>query len=244
MKTIDLHVHSNFSDGTCTPEELILLAEKKKLSAMALTDHDGVGGIIPALDALKKLNSDLEFIPGTELSVDYRGQEIHIVGLYVDYTDKEFIEKTTSFLNRRIHRNEKMIENFQKAGIPVTLKALQKGNSDTVVTRAHFAKFLIENGIVKDAKEAFTDKYLGKNSPLYVPRTYMNSQDAIRLILKAGGIPILAHPMHYKMEDKDKNMFLNKFKLIGNNKSINYNKDDKNILLALFYSRELKFVYV
>ena len=202
MKTIDLHVHSNYSDGTCTPEELILLAKEKGLAAMALTDHDTVNGIIPALEALQKNETDLELIPGAELSTDFQGNEIHMVGLFIDYTNQEFIDTTASFLARRIHRNEEMVENFRKAGIPMTIDELKAGNPDTVITRAHFAKYLIEHGIIKEAKEAFTDKYLGKNSPFYVPRKRMDTKDAICLIQKAGGIPILAHPMHYKLEEK------------------------------------------
>ncbi|MBR1741806.1 MAG: PHP domain-containing protein [Lachnospiraceae bacterium] len=215
MKTIDLHVHSNFSDGTFSPKELILLAKKKGLSAMALTDHDTVSGITPMLEAIKETGAELEFIPGTELSVDYKGTEIHMVGLFLDYTNKEFIERTTFFRKKRENRNEEMVENFRNAGIPMTIDALKGGNPDTVITRAHFAKFLIENGIVKNAKEAFTDKYLGEHSPFYVPRTHMDSMDAIRLLLKADGIPVLAHPMHYKMEEGRLRTMLSELKEAG-----------------------------
>ena len=215
MKTIDLHVHSNYSDGTCTPEELILLAKEKGLVAMALTDHDTVNGILPALDALKNTGADLELIPGTEISTDFEGNEIHMVGLFIDYTDQNFIDTISSFLDRRIRRNEEMVENFRKAGIPMTIEALQGGNSDTVITRAHFARYLVENGIVKDAKTAFSDKYLGENSPFYVKRVRMNAKDAISLIKKAGGIAILAHPMHYKMKEKKLRAMLAELKDAG-----------------------------
>lgn len=215
MKTIDLHVHSNYSDGTCTPEELILLAVEKGLAAMALTDHDTINGIQPALDALKKSGTDLELIPGAELSTDFQGNEIHMVGLFIDYTNQEFIDTTATYLARRTHRNEEMAENFRKAGIPMTIDELKDGNPDTVITRAHFAKYLYEHGIVKDAKDAFTDKYLGENSPFYVPRKRMDAKDAIRLIKKAGGIPILAHPMHYKLEEKKLRMMISELKEAG-----------------------------
>lgn len=215
MKTIDLHVHSDYSDGTCTPEELISLAIKKGLSAIALTDHDTVNGIIPAFDALKASGANLELIPGAELSTDFNKQELHIVGLFIDYTNQEFIDTTTYFLNRRNHRNEEMVEKFRKAGIPMTIEDLKDGNPDTVITRAHFAKYLIEHGIVKDAKEAFSDKYLGENSPFYIPRRRMDAKDAILLIKKAGGLPILAHPMHYKLEEKKLRNMISELKEAG-----------------------------
>lgn len=201
MKTIDLHTHSNYSDGTCSPEELIILAGEKGLSALALTDHDTAAGVSSALEAMKKLNSNLEFIPGTELSVDYKGKEIHMVGLYIDWKDEEFIQKTSHYVKLRKERNIRMIQNFNDAGIPITLEMLQEGNPDTVITRAHFARAIIKLGVVKDTKEAFAN-YLGKDSPLYVARQYMNAFDAITLIKKTGGIPILAHPLHYKFEEK------------------------------------------
>ena len=121
MHTIDLHVHSNFSDGTCSPEDLIELAYKKNLSAFALTDHDCVEGLEPAFAYLKKKGYPLELIPGTELSVDYNHHEIHLVGLFIDIHNQKLIKQTTDFVNKRKQRNLDMIKNFQKAGIPMTL---------------------------------------------------------------------------------------------------------------------------
>lgn len=198
MKTIDLHVHSNFSDGTCSPEELVQLAVQKKLSAFALTDHDTVAGITAAKEACRKLQAPLQFVPGIELSTDFQGHDIHIVGLFVDETNEELITKSRLFVERRLNRNAEMVKNLQNAGIPITLEAMQKDNPDTVITRAHFAKFLVSHGIVASPAEAF-EKYLGEDTPYFVPRIMMQSRDAVSLILRAGGIPILAHPMHYKL---------------------------------------------
>lgn len=199
MKTVDLHVHSNFSDGTLSPSELVALAAQKGLSAIALTDHDTVSGVKEALSAAKGQNAPLQVIPGTELSAEHNGNDIHIVGLFIDYQNKELIEKTSLFIERRTNRNAEMVKRLQDAGIPITLEAMQKDNPDTVITRAHFAKFLVTHNIVKTPKDAFTF-YLNHNTPYYVPRVKMLGQEAIRLILQAGGIPILAHPMHYKLE--------------------------------------------
>lgn len=214
MKTIDLHVHSNFSDGTFSPEELIAYAVKKQLSAIALTDHDTTAGIAPAVHALQKLSAPLDFIPGTELSVEYDGQEIHLVGLFIDCNNKKLTEQMELFVTRRRNRNLEMIERFVKNQIPMTLEDLNDGNPDTVITRAHFARHLVSAGIAKDGKEAFA-KYLGKDSPYYVPRVRMNALDGISLILQAGGVPILAHPLHYHMEEKKLRTMISKLKEHG-----------------------------
>lgn len=214
MKTIDLHVHSNFSDGTCTPDEIVDLAVKKGLSAFALTDHDSVGGVEAAIAACEAKNAPLQVIPGIEISSDYEGHDIHIVGLFVDYHNEELIEKTRLFVERRENRNTEMCEKLQAAGIPITMEALIAGNPDMVITRAHFAKFLISNNIVKDVKEAFA-VYLGEDTPYFVPRAMMKSVDGIKLILQAGGIPILAHPMHYKLEEDMLRRMIEEFKEAG-----------------------------
>lgn len=214
MKTIDLHVHSNFSDGTCTPEEIVDLAVKKGLSAFALTDHDSVGGVEAAIAACEAKNAPLQVIPGIEISSDYEGHDIHIVGLFVDYHNEELIEKTRLFVERRENRNTEMCEKLQAAGIPITMEALIAGNPDMVITRAHFAKFLISHNVVKDVKEAFA-VYLGEDTPYFVPRAMMKSVDGIKLILQAGGIPILAHPMHYKLEEDMLRRMIEEFKEAG-----------------------------
>ena len=200
MKKIDLHVHSNYSDGTCTPGELVDLAVEKGLSAFALTDHDATRGVDPILAYQREHNAPVEIVPGIEISAEYRQKEIHIVGLYIDQNNKNLTETTSHFVNLRARRNHQMVENFQKAGIPMTIEVLQEGNPKTVITRAHFSRYLIRNGIAKDTKEAFS-KYLGTDSPFYVSRKLIPCTDAIALILEAGGVPILAHPIHYHMEE-------------------------------------------
>lgn len=214
MKKVDLHVHSNFSDGTCTPEEVVDLAVKKGLAAFALTDHDSVGGVESALLACEQKQAPLQVIPGIEISSDYEGHDIHIVGLFVDYHNEELVEKTRLFVERRENRNAQMVKNFQDAGIPITLEALTEGNPDMVITRAHFAKYLIAHQVAKDVKEAFA-VYLGEDTPYFVPRAMMKSVDGIRLILQAGGIPILAHPMHYKLEEGVLRRMIQEFKDAG-----------------------------
>ena len=174
MNFVDLHVHSNASDGTLTPAKVVELAAQKGLSAFALTDHDTIEGIPEAQKAAQNL--PLEVIPGIELSCVYLGEEIHILGLYVDLSDKEFLAQTDHLKDIRIKRNEEIINRFQKAGMDITLSEVQAGNPDTVITRAHFARILLEKGYVKSMDQAFK-KYLSYTGP-YCPRKEKNYSGA------------------------------------------------------------------
>lgn len=196
MKTVDLHTHSTASDGTYTPTELVKAAKKADLSAMALTDHDTISGIGEAMNAAKSL--DLELIPGVEISTFYKDKEIHIVGLCLDYQDPALTLQLGDELSRRFHRNQNMVQKFQEAGFPVTLEDLETMFPDSVLTRAHFAAYMVKKGFVKNNQEAF-DKYLGDGKPLYVNRDKKSSTEAIRLIRDSKGVAILAHPLLYHL---------------------------------------------
>lgn len=204
MKAVDLHVHSDKSDGTFTPSELVDYALEKGLSAFALTDHDTVDGLTEAIsyaDELRKKNPLVpEVIPGIELSTEYQGKDIHILGLYIDYTSKEFVERLDEFVVSRDHRNRKMCTLLAEHGIDITYEKLLEEFPDCVLTRAHYARYLLNHGYTKSMSEAF-DKYIGDHCECYVPREKITPQDGISLILQAGGIPILAHPILYRMSD-------------------------------------------
>lgn len=195
MHTIDLHVHSTASDGSYTPEEVVQLAHHAGLRYFALTDHDTVDGIEQALQAAEAYD-DLDVIPGIELSCYYENREIHIVGLYVDHKDPSFLAALNDLKAQREQRNLKMIEKFNEAGIPLTLEELLHGASDSVITRAHFARVLVEKGVCKDKTEAFA-KYLGIGCPFYLPKPKVTPEYVIPLIIQAGGVPVLAHPHSY-----------------------------------------------
>ena len=199
---IDLHTHSNASDGTCTPTEVVQRAAQKGLRAMALTDHDTVSGVEEAMNATTALSLPIQVIPGTELSVAYKKQDIHIVGLFVDHRNKAFQDMTQLLIRRRLERNKEMIRRFNTNGIPVTYEELTQGNPNAVITRAHFARYLVEHQIVKIPNEAFK-KYLDPGCPYFIPREYIQPEDGIEIIRKAGGVPILAHPLHYKLPQKE-----------------------------------------
>lgn len=200
MQYIDLHVHTNCSDGTLTPIEVIKKAMVLNLAAIAITDHDTVSGITPArhyLDSLKEKHN-FELISGVEISAEYHGKDIHILGLYINEKKEELVQTLDKALMERDHRNEKMAALLRADGIDIHVSDLTFGEPDTVITRAHFARFLTEHHYVKSNSEAF-ERYLGYHTPYYVPRTYIQPEDAIQLIRTAGGIPVLAHPLLYQL---------------------------------------------
>lgn len=210
MKQIDLHVHSICSDGTDSPSVLVDKAIKKGLSAFALTDHDTTKGIAEALAACEsaRLNgSDIEVIPGVEISTNFDSTEIHIVGLFIDYNDSGFNSFLNNQLNSRDERNKQICKRFQNIGINITYEDMLKSYGDAVITRAHFADRLVAIGAVGDRNEAF-DRYLGQGKPCFVPRAKVDPAEAVDQIHKAGGIAILAHPILYHLGKAQMNKLL------------------------------------
>jgi len=195
LKTVDLHTHSTASDGTYTPSELIDYAHEKGLSAIALTDHDTVDGLLEALERGEKY-PDLEVIPGIEYSTVRNGKDVHVVGLYINYTDENYKKSLQSFIDSRIERNRKMCQKLTDAGMPMTYEELVEENPGAVITRAHFGRLLLKKGYTTSVKEAF-DRFIGDHCPCYVPREKITPQMAIEQILLAGGVPVLAHPVLY-----------------------------------------------
>ena len=193
---IDLHVHSNASDGTLTPTEVVKLAKESGLSVIALTDHDTVDGIEEAVEAGKRYG--VQVIPGIELSAEYKSGDLHILGLNVDYTDEELRKKVAECRDSRDNRNRKMIYKLNEQGFSVTWDIMLERFGANSITRAHFAKYLVDEGYVRDKDEAFK-KYLNPGCPCYVSREKISPKEAIEVILKAGGHPVLAHPLFYKM---------------------------------------------
>ena len=200
MQAIDLHVHSTFSDGTLTPTELVDLAIKSNLEAFALTDHDTTDGIEEAYTA--SVGKDIEVIPGIEFSTEYKKKDIHILGYYINPYNEKFSKKVVEFRNSREIRNQKMCKKLQGLGIDIDYDSFVAQFPDSVITRAHYAKYMISKCIVKSIDEAF-DTYIGDNCPGFVPREKISPAKAVSLILSCGGIPVLAHPILYKFSDRD-----------------------------------------
>lgn len=197
-KLIDLHVHSTASDGTFSPSELVRYALSKGLSAFALTDHDSVAGLDEALEAAN--GTSLEVIKGIEFSTVWQSKDIHIVGLDIDPKHPDFKTHLEQFLSSRDTRNVRMIEKMQKDGIGISMEQMQERFGDTVLTRAHIARFLMEHGYVTQMSEAF-DRYLSPDCPYYIEREKVTPQMSVSLIASTGGIPVLAHPMLYHLSD-------------------------------------------
>ncbi len=196
---IDLHCHSTKSDGTLTPTQLVELALKKHLSAIALTDHDNVSGIEEAVNAAK--STDLEVVPGIEFSTEYNGIDVHIVGLYFDWQDPTFREQCEEFVNERVNRNKKMAALLCKAGFDMPYEKIEAAFPGSVLTRAHFGRYMKEHGYVKEISEAF-EKYIGEDCPYFVPREKISPEKAIAFTKKFHGFAILAHPFQYNLGDE------------------------------------------
>ena len=195
---VDLHVHSYKSDGSLSPAALVSLAKETGLSAFALTDHDTTEGIDEALDAAK--GSDLTVIPGIELSTEYEGKDVHIVGLYIDYKTPAFQAYLKNFQDCRDNRNHKMCAKLREHGVDITYEKLRSMYPDAVLTRSHYAGYLLANGYVKNLPEAF-ERFIGDRAPCFVPREKITPAEAVTFLLENGGIPVLAHPILYHMSD-------------------------------------------
>ena len=194
MNPIDLHVHSTKSDGTYSPSDLVNYALQKGLSAFALTDHDTIDGIEEAVNTAH--GKPIEVVAGMELSTEYQGSDIHILALDVPYKDVAFKNRLEDFQDSRTLRNQKMCNLLQTAGIDITYESLLDAFPDSVITRAHYAKYMFEKGYIKSINEAF-ERYIGDRAPYFVPREKITPDHAVSFILESGGIPILAHPTLY-----------------------------------------------
>lgn len=205
MKYIDLHVHSNLSDGTLSPSELVHYAKQKGLIAFALTDHDIIDGIDDAMNKGKEY--DIEVIPGIELAAEYKDREVHILGLFVDYKDSYFIQKLNWIQEARVRRNEKMLKKLNDIGINITQEDLKQRAGKDLITRAHFGKALFEKGYTKNLEDAFR-LYLSPGTPGYVQREILSPKECVDLIHSAKGLAILAHPTLYHLSYDELNQLL------------------------------------
>ena len=209
---IDLHVHSTASDGSLTPRELVYYAAEKQLSAIALTDHDTVSGLTEAMAASH--HAGIELIPGVEMSCVWEGTEIHILGYFADTGSSALQEGLSWFRRMRDERNETILDNLAEDGILLTEEELRAGDPDTVITRAHFARLLIEKGYVRDRKEAFAGylAYGGK----YVPTKDELTPERVMQMFYDGKIwPSLAHPIQYHLDEDSLVQLIAELKAMG-----------------------------
>ncbi len=188
----DLHTHSHFSDGTLSPSGVISLAKLRGISVLALTDHDTTEGIEEAVRAGEYYG--VQVIPGVELSCEYDGIEVHILGYFIDLTNAELQRALDRQRGRRRDRMDQMLQRLSEAGIRISLDEVLGLARFGVVGRPHLAQVLVRKGYVRDLRSAY-DLYIGHNRPYYVPTLRMDVYEAIDLIRSAGGLPVLAHPV-------------------------------------------------
>ncbi len=209
----DLHCHSIVSDGTLTPEELAQRAKANGVELWALTDHDEIGGQQRAAAAAHA--NGMRYLTGTEISVSFAGETVHIVGLGFDADDPRMHEGLAATRDGRGPRAREMAEGLAKVGIQGAYEgALRFVGNPALISRTHFARFLVEAGYCKDTPEVFR-KYLTEGKPGYVPHRWASLKDAITWITEGGGIAVIAHPGRYKFSANEEYALFTEFKAHG-----------------------------
>jgi hypothetical protein len=213
MLNFDLHCHSNVSDGMLPPAEVAARAKAQGVDVWALTDHDELGGIAEAREAAAALG--LRHVAGVEISVTWGGETVHIVGLRIDEANPDLIQGLATTRGGRAQRAQEMAAQLAEVGIPHAFEGALKfvGNPD-LISRTHFARYLVEIGICSDVKEVFRN-YLTEGKPGYVPHRWAKLQDAVRWIRSAGGIAVVAHPGRYHFSELQQHALLSEFKQAG-----------------------------
>ena len=191
MKFADLHLHTQFSDGTFTPEELVLHAQKGGLSCIALTDHVTVEGCARTAAACAAVK--MEFITGAELTAEHQDTEVHIIGYFLDTHNPALLARIATFQAVRQNRIHEMVAALNKMGVPLKVEAVFALANCRSPGRPHVARALVKEKLVGSLDEAF-ERFLKKNRPAWVPKTKMSALESVDLIHQAGGLAVMAHP--------------------------------------------------
>jgi predicted metal-dependent phosphoesterase TrpH len=191
MQKADLHIHTTASDGLMTPDEVVHWSKLKRLTAIGITDHDTVNGISPAVDA--SLKYGVEIVPGIELSTMFDDEEIHVLGYYIDYKARWFLNTLEKIQNSRYERAERIVNKLNGLGIDITLEQVKVKADNGAIGRPHIARAMIDKGYINNIKDAFKE-FIGRGCPAYVERYKLSSEEAIDIIKRTGGISVLAHP--------------------------------------------------
>jgi len=209
---IDLHAHSTVSDGLLTPTELVQHAANSGVRVLALTDHDDIRGLAEARQAAAKHN--IHLINGVEISVSWKKRTLHIVGLNINPDDDVLKSALADVRAGRVERAHKMSQGLEKAGIYGAFEAASEYAEDSILTRMHFARFLVEKNHAKDTKSVFK-KFLVKGKPGYVEHEWMSLEFAVSLIKNSGGVAVLAHPGRYDIKRTSMLLLLEEFRALG-----------------------------
>lgn len=208
----DLHCHSTASDGALSPAELVQRARLQGVTALALTDHDTTAGLAEARAAAAE--AGIRFIDGIELSTTWQGKCLHVVGLNVDPAYPPLAEAIHNLQNTRLERAEQIALKLEKKRIPGALEAVRKAAGAGMITRTHFADFLLSQGHVGTLQEAF-DRYLAKGKPAYVPTPWVELEIGVGWLRQSGGVAVLAHPTRYDLTASWMRRLLAEFKAFG-----------------------------
>jgi len=209
----DLHCHSVVSDGTLTPEALAARAKANGVQLWALTDHDEVGGQERAIASAKAL--DMKYLTGVEISITFAGKTVHIVGLGFDHTNTDLVQGLRNTRGGRAERAKEMSDGLAKVGIHGAFEgALKYAGNHELISRTHFARFLVESGVCKDTSEVFR-KYLTENKPGFVPHRWASLENAVHWITAASGIAVIAHPARYGFTANEEYALFTEFKNHG-----------------------------
>lgn len=211
-ETYDLHCHSLASDGALSPTELVQRAQEQGVTSLALTDHDTIAGLAEAQTAA--LTSGIQLIPGIEFSTTWQNKCLHIIGLGINPDFPPLREATVNLQAMRMERAEKIADKLEKKHIPGALEAVKKAAGQGMITRSHFADFLLSQFHVSTQQEAF-DRYLGAGKAAFVSTTWNEMELAINWITESGGIAVLAHPLRYKLTASWMKRLLGTFKEAG-----------------------------
>jgi predicted metal-dependent phosphoesterase TrpH len=213
MLNVDLHCHSNVSDGMLSPTALAARAKANGVDVWALTDHDEIDGIAEARVAAADLG--LPYIAGVEISITWAGETVHIVGLQIDETNQTLVQGLAATRSGRERRAREMAEQLAVAGIPDAFEGALKfvGNPD-LISRTHFARYIIELGVCRDVNDVFR-KYLIEGKPGFVPHRWATLQQAVTWIRGAGGIAVIAHPGRYSFSPVQFGALFDEFKHLG-----------------------------
>jgi len=194
----DLHVHSTASDGTLTPTRIVEVAAEMSLRAISICDHDTIDALEEAIAAGERLG--VEVVPGLEFNTDVGPLEIHILGYFFDWRSPSLVARLTGLKEARANRGRKMVQKLQQLGVPITFERVQEIAGPASIGRPHVARAICESGSADSMNSAF-GKYLIRGAPAFVERYRLTPQDAINLIISAGGVPVLAHPAKMRRDD-------------------------------------------
>lgn len=192
----DFHSHSTYSDGTLTPTELLQRAADQRVDVLALTDHDNTDGLAEARQVANK--NGVELVNGVEISVSWRKRLLHIVGLGVDPENADLAAGLTQVKSARAKRAQRMAKDLERHGIEGALEGAQEYCQEDILSRTHFARFLIERGHARDMKQVFK-RYLINGKPGYASCEWVPLESAVSWIKAAGGVAVVAHPARYKL---------------------------------------------